>query len=79
MDKDIRLSDLIANNIKRIMKEKDYSDLEVYLLFRYTFKFEPHDIARILYPSKDEWAIITYNQLKVIAQWLSVDVSELMQ
>jgi hypothetical protein len=68
---------LIANNIKRIMKEKDYSEVEIYALFINTLGFSPYDIARFLYPTENQWLIVPPSYLYKIANWLSVDIEDL--
>ena len=70
---------IIAENIKRIMKEKDYSEVEVYALFINTLKFNSYDIARFLYPTENQWAILVPSQLEKIASWLSVNKWDLIK
>lgn len=61
------------------MKEKNYSEVEVYALLTNTFGFNSYDIARILYPTKNQWGILPYSELGKIARWFSVDIGELLK
>jgi hypothetical protein len=70
---------IIANNIKRITKEKGYSEVVLYALFANTLKLDSYDIARLLYPTKKQHCLLSPNQLETIAEWLSVDKWELIK